>query len=600
VTRLLAAAAAVLAALPLVPRLSPNWPGGWMPFVALLAAAALLVFVIVRVLLRRPLDTGTLLLSGAFPLYALYTGNLAHHSSGDNLATLFVGPQLVTHGTLDLAPLFPPENGGLPYSMVLADTRVLPRLPLGTPFLVLPHTALAVAGARGERLTLTLARRWEKHAAALVAVAAVALLFAGVRRAFGDAAALGTAAVFALATTLPTAGSQALWTFTGEVFFISLALFFLLPEIPSEERALAAGVALGAAFLCRPTALAAGVALGLLALRRGRKDTAAFARGAAASLALVCLFQIALYDHPLGAYGTFNTGEEVWAGNGLEGLAGNLVSPSRGALIFFPYLLLVPVAAGAVRRQASLRAPWIGALFAFGATFLLASLYGKWWGGHSLGPRLLSEAAPFLALLTLPLWLERSRRGGFAGTLLIAAVSLAAVNQLVFSYNPRAGAWNGEVNVDSHRSFLWSWRNSQLAAAWRPNWTISPSFARLLPERNLFEDELLPGSIESPAEGATVTGALVVTGWARAAGQDLAVEIILDDRPEIRPRVFDRRPRPDVASVLPELGDCAAAGYEATFDGRGGDAGRHEISVVFLTNDGRFRRYPARHFQWKP
>src|ERR1700730_15904105 len=105
-TRVCLGVAAVLMALPLFPRLSPSWPNGWLPAAALLFAVIPLLTAIVHVLGRRRLDRRQLFLAGAFPLYALYTGNHAYHSSGDNLATVFVGPELVRHASLDLSRIF--------------------------------------------------------------------------------------------------------------------------------------------------------------------------------------------------------------------------------------------------------------------------------------------------------------------------------------------------------------------------------------------------------------------------------------------------------------------------------------------------------------
>jgi hypothetical protein len=61
----------------------------------------------------------------------------------------------------------------------------------------------------------------------------------------------------------------------------------------------------------------------------------------------------------------------------------------------------------------------------------------------------------------------------------------------------------------------------------------------------------------------------------------------------------ERVPRPDVQAVLPYLGDCRTAGYEATYVFEAGDEGEHELSVVFHGPDDRVRHYPPRKFTWK-
>ncbi len=129
---------------------------------------------------------------------------------------------------------------------------------------------------------------------------------------------------------------------------------------------------------------------------------------------------------------------------------------------------------------------------------------------------------------------------------------------------------------------------------WTPPAGLSPTG---VPWRT---DISLTVSVDAPAEGAgAVQGTLRVAGWARIPGDGLDVSILIDG--EMRaPETARRFPRPDVCAVVAGLGDCARAGYEATFAFRPGDAGPHEIVVVFRTQDGRERRYAPRPFVWKP
>ena len=58
-------------------------------------------------------------------------------------------------------------------------------------------------------------------------------------------------------------------------------------------------------------------------------------------------------------------------------------------------------------------------------------------------------------------------------------------------------------------------------------------------------------------------------------------------------------PRPDVCAAVAGLGDCARAGYEATYAFRPGDAGPHEVVGIFRSKDGRQRHYGPQKFEWK-
>jgi hypothetical protein len=108
----------------------------------------------------------------------------------------------------------------------------------------------------------------------------------------------------------------------------------------------------------------------------------------------------------------------------------------------------------------------------------------------------------------------------------------------------------------------------------------------------------LTGSIDEPAPEATVTGNLVVRGWARIPGRDLAVTVLIDRAPRVPIREA-RVPRPEVQAAVPNLGDCGTAGYEYLFAFQPGDEGEHELSVVFSGPGDRVRHYPWRKFNWR-
>lgn len=130
-----------------------------------------------------------------------------------------------------------------------------------------------------------------------------------------------------------------------------------------------------------------------------------------------------------------------------------------------------------------------------------------------------------------------------------------------------------------------------------PPWAFDPGIgARVETGR---EDVTLAGSVDVPAPDGTASGELFVRGWAREPGEDLDVLLLVDG--EVRDALsFARVPRPDVERVVPRLGDCASAGWEARYAPRADDAGEHEILAIFRARDGRYRRYPIRRFTWTP
>lgn len=525
----------------------------------------------------------------ALPVYLLLVGNRATLSTGDTQALRWLPSRLVVERTLDLAG-HPAWAGDPPhYSAVAVGTRLLPMAPPGTGLLVLPHAAAALA-ASGGVVTPALVERWEKHAAALLVAASAALLFLSARRVVPGVAALGAAGVFALATPAFTTAGQALFPATGEVFALCLALC-LLPSSPaaSPARAAGSGLAVALAFLCRPTALLAGAGLLVLVALRRKGEARAFAAAAAAGVALSAGGLLALYGHPLGGYGLVNLEPAMWTRDLAGGLAGVLASPSRGLLWFCPFLLVLPAAFFATRSDSALRRLWLVSLAVASTEVLLTGSYAKWWGGHGIGPRILVQVSPFLALLLAPLFTRAASRPPRACGLLLALA--AAATQLRTAYLPSPLDWNTVVDVDRRPGILWSLVDSQLAAIWRPGWR--PSWIEAA------DDHGLLGSVDEPKAGATVRGTLVVFGWARAEGDDLSVRILVDGEDRTPPDL-ERLPRPDVASAFPGLGDASRAGFLARVEMRERDAGSRRVDLVFRSRDGRKRRYPGPAFTWVP
>jgi hypothetical protein len=478
---LLAAAAGVVlvplladarAPLPDGPTLGAPW---WTGVGALVAGAAWLLHALAARARRergdtmRPRRASELLLLGALPLYLLCVGNGALLSSADNLPTRWLPSLLLQERTLDLSGLPPFATPGDHYASWWIGERRLSAFPLGTAFLALPHAALALAGSRGE-VNEGLVLRWEKHFAALLATASALLLFLALRRRAGEGPALAAALVFAVATPAFTYGGQGLWSTTGETLCLSAALYALLGRGVRPATAFAAGLALGLAFLCRPTALIPMGALGVLLLLSDRRSGAIYALTCMVALAAATAFLWSAYGHPLGGYGIHNAHAKLYGRNLGEGLLGNLVSPSRGILVWLPYLLFVPAALRRADRGDARAWTWL-ALAVVGATFLLAASYERWEGAWSIGPRLMTESAPFLALLTLPLWRGFGALRPALRAALVLAVAGAGATQVAAAYRGRAAfEWNPTVDHRAHPEVLRSWRNSQLAAIWWPGW----------------------------------------------------------------------------------------------------------------------------------
>jgi hypothetical protein len=153
-----------------------------------------------------------------------------------------------------------------------------------------------------------------------------------------------------------------------------------------------------------------------------------------------------------------------------EALAGLLVSPNRGLLVFSPIFLLSFVGLAlkaAARRLTRLDLSLAGCVAAHWVA--ISTTNGNWWGGGSYGPRLFTDVVPYLIYLLIPVVASLSTARGVArGTLagligVLACVSIAMHAQ--GAVNPAAVAWNAyptAIDLDPIR--VWDWRQPQFLA----------------------------------------------------------------------------------------------------------------------------------------
>ena len=281
------------------------------------------------------------------------------------------------------------------------------------------------------------------------------------------------AVVSTLGSSLISTLATGLWNSGYAVALSGLALLHVARreagEI-SELRYVYLASLAGLAIFCRPTTALFAVAL-LLYLAVHRREPIAVRRLAGAALVAIPLAVVAsllgLLEFVPGYYSPSKVIGGTWI---VTGLGGVLLSPSRGLFVYSPFLAVVVV--GLAWRWRGLRGERAVAL---GATWIMLHLIasaGKsiWWGGHSFGPRVLTETMPAFTLLTGFVWQGWQSVGGAVrrrlAVGLYSGLGLAAI--LVHSgqglFNRSAQLWNERPNVDYSSEYLWSWRFPQFLA----------------------------------------------------------------------------------------------------------------------------------------
>jgi len=323
-------------------------------------------------------------------------------------------------------------------------------------------------------LRAPLAHRLIAKATASILVSAAAVLvylascsFVSRRRA------LAVAFAFSLGTGLWSTASQTLWQTETTVFGLALATLALVG--PSERAtwrtATVFGVGLMLAGMARPQVAPAIAVLLVSVWWRWRWSHAALATLLVGSGAAgMAWLNGQWFGHPLGPLpllsdvnGRIHATASTF-GLHSEALAGLLVSPSRGLLVFSPVVL---IALAAMPRAIRLgwKSPFAWIVLAVLGQYLLYASYSVWWGGHTFGPRYLLDLLPLLAALgTLALTTPWPAVARFAASAALTwSVGVAATGAFCYPHD----AWNTDpIDVDRHHRRLWDVKDNQIVRCW--------------------------------------------------------------------------------------------------------------------------------------
>jgi len=361
--------------------------------------------------------------------------------------------------------------------------------PLGPALVAVPVVAAIDLAIRGLELTplgrsraLAGARTWEaklhevgtvdyryfntteRLVASLMTSLAVLVFFLMARREASLAAATVTSLLFAFGTSAYSTASRVLWQHGPSLFAVCTVLYLLRRPAASRGWAALTGFFVALAYLFRPTnSITVLLVTGLFFLRY-RSQVLPYLAGA-----LVVALPFVGYN--VSTFGSFlppyYRGERLAPGGSTfwEALAGNVVSPARGLLVFSPILgvALFSAIKRAVQRTLD-PSEWVF-LLAIVLHWIAISSFPHWWGGHSIGPRLFTDVLPYLAyFLIRPIedvlsHLAR-RRAAAAGLCLLAAASVLIHWRGATDF--RVHGWNdGPPNVDVAPARLWAWTDLQ-------------------------------------------------------------------------------------------------------------------------------------------
>jgi hypothetical protein len=306
----------------------------------------------------------------------------------------------------------------------------------------------------------------------------------------------------AFGTQVWSTASRVLWSHTWGVLLLSIVIFLLVANARQGRRInpFLLATVLAWLYFVRPVYAVplATISVDVLLFAYDRKSFVRYALTLALWLTLFIAYSYYHFGQVLPPY-YLHRGFRISSNFAdllnayiLQG-AGHLISPSRGLLVYVPSVLFIAYLLTRYRRTLPLPRLAMLAIANVIGLIVIVTPFAHWWGGHSYGPRLLTDAVPWLALLGIvgvggmlndaesaPVrrTSRRQRMEIAAGAaLLVLSVAIHARGALAWD----TVLWNYFPNdVDQRPARLWDWSNPQMLAGVEP---LGPAAAAVDPRR---------------------------------------------------------------------------------------------------------------------
>ena len=367
----------------------------------------------------------------------------------------------------------------LPYQLVQVGERFYYFYPPANTILGVPYVAVAnllgisaidkngVYDARGDL-------QIQKGLAALLMAGLCVVIFFTSRLLLPLGWSLTITAAAAFGTQIWSTASRLVWSHTWGIFLLGIAVWLIVRAETKQKRIPPVVLASCLAWLyfVRPTFSVSIVAITVYLLLYHGRILLPFAVTGVLWLGALVAFSEYHYGQLLPPYyHSYVANNAAALASFREGLAGTLISPSRGLFVYLPVLLFVAYLLVRYHKTSQSRLVFL-ALSVVTAHVVLVSRFQGWHGGYSYGPRLCTDVVPWLALLGMlavhsRLKYQAANPGRDSGLLLWSecgvGLALLAVgimlNGIGAVWGP-ASRWNivpTHVNEDTKR--LWDWRH---------------------------------------------------------------------------------------------------------------------------------------------
>jgi hypothetical protein len=402
----------------------------------------------------------------------LFSQNLLWHHSFS--VEPYIIPALKSHRPGQIHKI----NVDLPYQLIQVGERFYYFFPPGGVVLSMPYVAylnalgISVFNENGMYDGREEDRMQKRLAPLLMASLAVIIFFTS-RLLLSINWSLLVSLATGLGTQMWSTASRAMWAHTWGIFLLGFVIWHIV-RIETKQaavRPVLLATCLSWLYFVRPTFTATIIGVALYLLIYHRNKILPFVITGCAWLALFVVyskynFGTVLPDYYQGTRLHFT--RNVW-----QAFAANLISPSRGLLVYVPVLAFVIYLLARYYKTSRQKLIVLASGIVI-AHLLVVSMHIPWHAGHCYGPRFTTDSVPWFALLGI-LGLEARLRwreshpgqdsafrirfeSGVAAVLLIMSITLNGIG----AWSKSAWQWNQRpINIDRAPGRVWDWKHPQ-------------------------------------------------------------------------------------------------------------------------------------------
>ncbi len=405
-------------------------------------------------------------------LFTILIYSLNGHAlgSGDTIPARYLPLSLVRELDFDLDEFSFLYEPTLPYFLTIHQGHVVSSYPPWASVLALPvYLGPALLGVDPTSSSM---EDLEKRAAMLITAISVVVLFFALRRVTSQKVAWFIAVVYAFGTSSFSTSGQALWQHGSVQLFLALMILYLVKGLEVPRFSAYSGFALGCMVICRPINLIVAFPVLAYIVHKRRDQLPGFLLAGLPPLLLFMAYNAVYFGSPFAAgigaavvtpSAVISTHLSSFRTPLLAGIAGVLVSPGRGLLVYSPVFVFSIIGMVIAWRESKyLYLRYLGVVPFL--LLLIVSKWNGWWGGECYGPRLLADVTPILCFLLYPA--IDYCRGKKAVKYAIIGLAMLSIGMHAIGAgrdrNRFAGekTWTAVYEIGRHPERLWSWRNS--------------------------------------------------------------------------------------------------------------------------------------------